>query len=147
MIPKGWAPSGSRWPLSRPNLDGPWAGPLAISPAPPLPAPARPDSLSQQEHATFVPSMLSVGQPGVQERPPRLMAVHLLYPLHILGQHQEHHACPSHVIPVGRSSEPRWGTRALPQASPCRTKAARLLWACPFSRTGALPERAVPAAV
>lgn len=78
MIPKGWAPSGSRRPLSRPKLDGPWAGPLAISPAPALPAPARPDSLSQQEHATFVPSMLSVGQPGVQGRPPRLMAVHLL---------------------------------------------------------------------
>lgn len=99
-----------------PDLAGPCTGrraPRAPLPRPgPVPRPPRPPRhrhpawLSQQEHATFVPTMLSVGQPGIQGRPPGLRALRSLQALHILGQHHVHHVCPSHVIPAGQSSEP-----------------------------------------
>lgn len=79
----------------------------------PVPRPPHPAVPSQQEHAAFVPTVLSVGQPGLQDHPTGLNALGPLQPLHILGQRHAHHLSPSHVVPAGQSQSPAVG-RARP---------------------------------
>lgn len=107
--------------LSPPTQVGPGQARFEVFPVPRAlctqaaqPLPPHSHRPSQQEHATLVPASLSVGQPGLQEHPLGVTAVRLLQPLHVLGQHHEHHVSPSHVVPVGQSSATCWGAMSCP---------------------------------
>lgn len=84
---------------------------LALVPTPLL-IPTRP---SQQEHATFLSTMLSVGRPGLWVHTLGVPALHLLQPLHVLRQHHRHELSSPQVIPAGQSTE---AGRALSRSPP-----------------------------
>lgn len=56
---------------------------------------------SQQEHAAFLPTVLSVGHPGFWKHPPGLLGVHLMQPLHIFWHHHRHCLSSPHVVSAG----------------------------------------------